>query len=938
MAKRPKRRLSRGERNQASCIWGLISIFRFGHGRSTHRLLGNRMRASKQRVVAPPNTKIILSGHAEKTEVVPDVEEKKIATAVVKTRVKELMEEEMFNEQGSTKQSDVSDTGFEQNDLQKVSRVKKNHGRKNKAYGSYSGIMGVSKFDTEIRLMPGESCEPHLQKSSDILDLEMTMEELASWINQRNTKCTNRDLCSEPDSPAGHTVVVGENIVAAIKALVEQRLSDCINLGEEGKCCSKELMDTFGSNGDLLLKLLHDPNSALVQHIQNLEVARFEKDQKLGSVTGTHVSEEKPTNLKDDGCSSCKQRNFFRRRTKSLDSFTSERDEEIVISRPGSKSLQSPDTTTRYSSHSPCNVVNNAHNERNRSQFSFTEIKRKLKNAMGKDRHGISYDGIIHESCSKQQNRNNNEDRIQVVENFGWSSPNRNHFYTERFANPSTILKRGEQASKSRDKGLQVVKETCQYPNVGESNIYSEAKKHLCEMLNNGVVNAESTSRQLPKSLGGILCLPEYNSSPFCSPRNQVDDIFITAQMRLSPCGMVKNDVSGLAQENHITQACSDRKSYETMSYPLCDKVKYSNTNINVPCRDDPKNSSEVQYYTEHITVHEVPSYPSKLLGVEDMTESRSDEADEIISISSELPSNANQIDVQNGDIREVCDSEESSPQCLKDSNQGFKLDLFREDQMLSPPVFPPAHSPGAVETKDSEDAINNKDRASPISVLEPLFTDDDISPASTSQRVGKEVEPRQIHFEEQSCASEQETCMKISLEREESAFEYVEAVLLSSGLNWDEFLLRWFSLIEVLDPSLFNEVELFSSRPRHDQKLLFDCCNEVLKEACETHLEGLTGRSSVSHNILPVPAGMDLINEVWKRVEWRLFRAPVPHSLDQLVKTDMGQFGKCLNIQSDIELTSYDMGETIFEELVEDTVLTFINDNFIDGEFMILG
>ncbi|XP_073065014.1 uncharacterized protein [Primulina eburnea] len=932
MAKRSKRRPSRGERNQASCIWGLINVFRFGHGRSTHRLLGNRMRASKQCVVAPSNAKRILSGHTEKSEVVSDVEEKKMARAVVvKTRVKALMEEEMLNEQGSTEQSNVSDTGFRKNDSQKGSRVKKNHRRKNKAYSSYSGNMEVSKFDAEICLMREESCEPQLQNSSDILDLEMTMEELASWINERNTKCTNRDLCSEPHNPAGQTVVVGENIVAAIKALVEQRLNDCINLGEEGKCCSKELMDTFGSNEGLFLKLLHDPNSALVQLIQSLKVARFEEDQKLGSVTESHVSEEKPTNLKDDGFSSRKQHHFFRRRSKSLDSFTSERDEEIVISRPGSKGLQSPDTVARYSPHSPCNFVNNPHNERNRSQFSFSEIKRRLKNAMGKERHGISYDGIIHGSCSKQQNRNNIEDKDQVVENFGWKSPNRNHFYSERFENPSTILKRGEQASKSRDKGLKAVKEICQYPNFGESNIYIEAKKHLCEMQNNVDVNADSTSRQLPKSLGGTLCLPENNSSPFCIPRKHVDDIFITALIRLSPHGIVKNNVSTLAQENHITRASLDRQNYENMSYPLYDKVLSSN--IIVPCGEDHENSSEIQSCTEHNTILEVPSYSSKLLGIEEMNESRPDEAGEIISVSSELPSNANLIDNQNGDIQEV-DGEESSSLCLKDSSLGSKSDLFREDQLLSSPALPPVHSPGARETKDSEDAINNTDRTSPISVLEPLFTDDDISPASTSQPVGKGIEPRQVHFEEQSCASEQEgTCMKISLEDEESAFEYVEAVLLGSGLNWDEFLLRWFSLIEFLDPSLFDEVELFSSRPRHDQKLLFDCSNVVLKEVCEAHFECWTGISSVSHNILPVPTGMDLINEVWKRVEWHLLRSPVPHSLDQLVKTDMEKFGKQLSNRSDIELTGYDMGETIFDELVEDTVLTFLNDTIIDDD-----
>lgn len=50
MAKRSRRRLSRHERDQAGCIWGLISMFDFRHGRSTKRLLADRRRESKQAV------------------------------------------------------------------------------------------------------------------------------------------------------------------------------------------------------------------------------------------------------------------------------------------------------------------------------------------------------------------------------------------------------------------------------------------------------------------------------------------------------------------------------------------------------------------------------------------------------------------------------------------------------------------------------------------------------------------------------------------------------------------------------------------------------------------------------------------------------------------------------------------------------------------------
>lgn len=201
---------------------------------------------------------------------------------------------------------------------------------------------------------------------------------------------------------------------------------------------------------------------------------------------------------------------------------------------------------------------------------------------------------------------------------------------------------------------------------------------------------------------------------------------------------------------------------------------------------------------------------------------------------------------------------------------------------------------------------------------------------------VEKEIQPRHIHFEEQSSASDQGICTRISLEDEESAFEYVEAVLLGSGLNWDEFILRWISMYEILDSTLFDEVELFSSRPQHDQKLLFDCANEALKEVCEKYFGCFSRISNVKMNIQPAPRGMDLIQEIWQRVEWHLLQLPQPHSLDQLVKADLAGSTKWMDLQLDVELIVSEMGETIFTELVEETVLNF-SDDALECEFAVL-
>ncbi|KAI3444536.1 hypothetical protein Pfo_001201 [Paulownia fortunei] len=942
MAKRSQRRPSRQERDQAGCIWGLISIFDFRHGRSTRRLLADRRRVSKQAVVGAGHSsnQTILPGPPERCESVVDAEESKMPMAdVAKTSVKELMEEEMFNEQGSTNQPNDSEMGLEQ-----INSKYGNHMKKHQKKKKRSSIKS-SNMDAAECLMPENFDQVPEQKPSDNLDLETIMEELAR-INQRTTNCLTHDFHGELDIPSGQgNTVVEEKLVGAVKLFIEQRLSNSKHFGEEGNyCCSKEFMDalqTLSLNKGLFLKLLQDPNSQLVKHIQNLEDARLGKDQTASSLPASNLSEEKPVNLKSDELSSRKQRNFFRRRSKSLESYPLGGDKDcqspnkIVILKPGPAGAQNPYTDIAVSSISLRSqyMDNKVHNERNASQFSFTEIKRKLRHAMGKERQGISPDRLILKLSPKPQNGNNG-DKGATGENFGWSSPNRNHFYTERFTISSPSFKKGEPIGKFKDNVSAVVNETCHYPKLGGSNIYIEAKKHLSEMLKSGDENPESMTGQLPKSLGRILSFPEYNGSPSCSPRKHSDDIFITAQMRLSPRGMVKNNVSGLLQENHNNHPSPRRQNLESQA---CisgsnseDKVQSPNTNVNIPLRDDQEYSLEIQSFTPDTVVPEV-------LEIEEMTESRPQEEENIINISSESSCNSIGGDIQKGETREV-DNEESASQFVKESSPCFKSHLFGEDQILSSPTMSPSHHPVSREIKDSDCAIDKMERPSPISVLEPLFTDDDISPASTiSQPVEKEIQPRHIHFEEQSSASDQGICMRISLEDEESAFEYVEAVLLGSGLNWDEFLLRWLSLYEILDSSLFDEVELFSSRPRHDQKLLFDCANEALKEVCESYFGCFTGISHVKPNIRPVPKGMDLIHEVWKLVEWHLFQHPQPHSLDQLVKRDLVRSGKWMNLQSDIELIGFEMEETIFSELVEETVLSFVDDTS-ECEFAVLG
>ncbi|KAL2478762.1 hypothetical protein Fot_47776 [Forsythia ovata] len=882
-----QRRPSQYDRDEAGCISGLISIFDFRHGRSTRKLLGDKRRVSKLAV----GSSRLYTSPTGKCQDFEDGEENMMAEAeVVKTSVKDLMKEEIFNKHGSKNQSNEFELNFPQIDSEHRHHIKKNHKQRNRIYKTPTD-MDVSELDTAKCLIPENFHKVPEHMPSDTFDLERIMDEL-SGIHQQSTSCTKHDVHNDLDMPSGlEFSIVEAKLVEATKVFIEHRLSNGKHFGEEGKIhCSKEVMDalqTLSSNKALFLKLLQDPNSVLVKHIKNLEDEHLEKVQILGSMSVSNLSEEKRISLKSDDLVNGRHHKFFRRRSKPLESYplggnkNHHASSKIVILKPGPAAFPNLHADVDRSHYT---MDNKARNERSTSQFSFNEIRRKLRHAVGKERRGISPDGLSLKFPSKHRNGNDSNEG-SGGENVGWSSPNRNHFYTERFGK----YKRSEHIEKSKDHSTVMVNETSQNPGKVVSNIYMEAKKHLAEMLN--------------------------NEDNIADPRKYNDDIIITAQTRLSPHGIV-NDMKCVVQENHDSPSSASRQRLESKPHSSIDnpseKVPSLNTNVNTPFKDNEDYSVETQCFTEDVINPEVPGSSSRFVAIEDTTNLRPHEEEKstIISRVSTITSIAGNI--QNGSIDEVDDA--ISFQC-------FKSDSIGRDGLFSSPTFCPRN------VENPENTIDKMEGPSPVSVLEPLFTENDISPMSTmSQQDEKKIQPQQIHFEEQSSASDQGICLINSIEDEEPAYEYVEAVLLGSGLNWDDYLLRWLSLYEILDPSLFDEVELFPGQSRHDQKLLFDCTTQVLEEVCESYFGCYTGISYINLNIRPVPKRMDLIQEVWKRVEWHLFQRFPPHSLDQFIKKDMEKSRKWTNIRVDIEHIGIEMEETIFDELVDDSILSFVD------------
>lgn len=189
-------------------------------------------------------------------------------------------------------------------------------------------------------------------------------------------------------------------------------------------------------------------------------------------------------------------------------------------------------------------------------------------------------------------------------------------------------------------------------------------------------------------------------------------------------------------------------------------------------------------------------------------------------------------------------------------------------------------------------------------------------------------ITPLRIRFEDHVTPTEnQETSIHTLVENEESAFEYIETVLLASDLNWDEFEERWISNAQILDQSLYEELQIFSSQPVCDQRLLFDSTNETLKQICDQYLGLFPELPFFKTNMYWIPKGMELINEVWKRIESRL-NCVYLRSLDQLISNDMDISRMWMDLWLGTREIVMETEEWILEDLIDDTLLSLMDIN----------
>ncbi|KAI9109959.1 hypothetical protein K1719_019000 [Acacia pycnantha] len=893
MGKRSQKRPQRNEKDHSGCMWGIISIFDFRHGSPAHKLITDARHSSKHSVgdksiVHSKNKFEMLSNLDEDCEGNFDGGESKgtmVTTDAVKPCVKKLIEEEMLINQDMMKNVHNVEVESKESRLRlpnplKIDSKRKKKSRKKSRDMDMQSLKSEATFESELT---NNQHSRHQSKNS--IDLDNIIEGFSHFRDSCSVVRNHGDgeVLAQPNEK---NAMAENNVKDAIYEFVNQIIYNGKDLREdENFVCSQELMQVLqvvSSDKELFLRLLQDPNSLLRKHVQ-----------ELGNAQGTelNMSKQEPSSLgQTTEVVNHKQRNVFwkkvmpQEKTPAKGNDNTGSSKRIVIFKPGPMGLPYSETDNSLASSLDSHYMNHpkGHHVRVSSHFSFTEIKKKLKHAMGKERHGNTR-GIFKKLSIERQNMEQGN-KVFGKDNNGMKSPNKDHFFIEKIARPTSNSKKGDKAGKLRD--FEAPLDRCL--RHGDSNLYSEAKKHLHEILGNGDESMEFSSRQIPETLGKILSLPEYNLSPIGSPGREHEHRLVSAPTRFSTTGNIQEanedfEAVVLGQQDQATnnpekQSCiCDESSNE--------KVQDINLKLNLSA--DLTHDDEVDGTCCHPVRNEI--VPEDLIARED----------------------------------QKCDSEISHG---SRPSLSLNQEISEENQFL---VSSPSSSHSSLTRKvaEMESGPDESERPSPVSVLDTTF---DISPGNAKSEPDKVlVKPLHIQFEDQDPSPrDQIEGGKICTEEHKLIFDYIEAILQSSGLNRDQLRIKYLSSNQILDQSLFDESGFSPNQLCYDMKLLFDCINEVLEDVCWQYFGILPWPPFIKPSIRPNPDMNKVGLMIWQKVCWHLLPFPRPHTLDQIVQKDMARNETWMDLRGDAETVIIEMGEAILAELMEDTVFSCVGES----------
>ncbi|KAI3974954.1 hypothetical protein MKX01_005065 [Papaver californicum] len=909
MGKRVQKSSVYRDRNQAGCISGLISIFDFRYGRSSQKLLPDRRHGSNMLSIGNGYSKKklkLLTDSEGAREGSNDGDENRTSKIdICRRSVKKLMEEEMFSQKLPKKKTRTSSVDFQEPE-----------------YSHLDLVSLMEEFCNHVhqRLNKGDSSD-----------------------GQESTSSTSNDHLDELDLQLvqKHTILE-ERLSEAAEAFLSQKFIDSGQMTDEAKIQqTKQFMDALdilNSNKELLLKLLEDSNSLLVKHIEDLRGSQSEKAEPKKSVTRTKASEDKI-----DNSTQCQELvvhketpkqnmyKYFWRKVKSENKNASKdidsprASSRIVVLKPNpaaiknstaATSLTSPRSSSQFL-YSP--VGNQEQGGTLHSKFSLKEIKNKLKRVMGenkKEQHRISMDAILH----KIPNDNSADCSREFSGEISGRELQSKFSYSEKADNPvNNDPSNDHEVTSERDASYKsVTTEDSGYSKEREADIYTEAKKHLSDMLSYREEDRNLSAIKVSKSLGKTLLLPEYVSPPICSPRDS-DHPFITGQMRFSFSDNLRVVSEKVWQPSNPDLSAASSQNFETELHT--DDDFQTDDDIQIQALDLNPDTSQECPDTVIQESNSAMEGDSSLEGAKAVETIEAMDKEEIKSFDDSCETNTSM----------AADGKSSSTETNRNSEEEGSSGSLMDENINNEPSLSSLDSSYSLDLKvEALESSSDGGPAweSPVSVLKPFFLDDASSPATPkSDRAELKIKPVRICFDEHDSTvvvvspSDPELHSAACFVDKKPIFEFVRAVLRASGLSWDEFASNYESSSHLLDASLISEVEVPSSRLCGEPELIFDCIDEVLVDLYERYFGCPPWLKFVKSDIRPAPVGNSIIQEVWEIIDSSLIPQPQPCTLDHIVGKDFNREGSWANLRLDIEDMGIEISEAILIELIQEAV-----------------
>ncbi|KAG1362633.1 hypothetical protein COCNU_10G008520 [Cocos nucifera] len=914
MGKRSYKHSAQAEKDNAGCMWGLINMFDFRRGRSGQKLLSDRKRGSARRAGIRYSRSGVDSSK-EKQEIEDDFDEEKEGMVNLgMPSVKVLMEEEMSKAHSPKKipsdevEQILSDLGHNVHPEKKHEKRSKN--QKENSYLHVHDLNAPASLDCNMNSMArslnfdlatfftefygyDDGCEERHADCKIMIDSSPSLkaDDLGKHYHH-----------DEPDSQIEQKKSILQKALGRVaEAILNQKLVEAKELAGNKAAQSEEFinaLEILNSDKELLLKLLQDPNSVLLKHIQDIQNAQIGKQFQIKSgqnLEGSELLEEEiGSSVECEESASNKSfhkrstHKFFRNKDQSKGTDQSSQDlNRIVVLKPSPARTQNPSIIIGSSSspQSHHSLSRQEDGQRVISHFSLKEIKRRLRHLIGeskRDHHVVSMDAVLHKI--PYGSKDSGDAGKQIAEESEVTSlASETSCNTDNSSQSSAISKKTDK--KTRPKECKInVKSDITFRRVG-SFFYEEAKKHLAEMLHTRDQINNLPSKHGSKSLGRILTLPEYHLlSPRDSPASDKELDLSPKQTRLSPSRQFKQEDAA----SHLSPSRLNSASTECNGSNQVDETQVLESNPEL---------TDTQMHEENCI--------GEALNPKD-----------IVLVADASLEGCNHM----VELSESCSTETIA--IGERFNEGLELGSLLEK--------PQPTTPSVSILPSSDESISEKlDRPSPVSVLEPFFSDDAVSPAGTIvEKSNLLIQPQELHFGEHDSSSvvltssNSEVHQRFHLDDKEARFEYIKAILETSGLSMDELLKGWNLNDQFLEPSLFDEVGTSYVQLQNNPKLLFDCINEVLMEMQERFFRFTPRVSFIKPNIRPVPIGGDFIQEVSKGIDWHP-HVQFPSTLDQILQKDLDA-GTWINLWFETEDICIEIEDTLLDDLLEETVYEF--------------